>query len=74
MAPPTAPRIASVSGEEEKEKDEEEEGLVPVPLPSASDGVDGMGARSLYTSPVWVVGGALAVLNSCNLQSSRKER
>lgn len=72
----TEQRMASISGEEKKEKDEEE-GLIPVPLPSAGGailGVDGMGARSLYTSPVWVVGGALACLAAATVQSSRKQR
>eukprot|EP00903_Cladosiphon_okamuranus_P006675 g6516.t1 len=67
---------ASISGEEKKEKGEEE-GLVPAPAPSANGAilsVDGMGSRSLYTSPVWVVGGALACLSAATVQSSRKER
>lgn len=77
MATTTAARVASISGEETKENDEEE-GLIPAPLPSDANGailsVDGMGARSLYTSPVWVVGGALACLAAATVQSSRKER
>lgn len=78
MASPTATRIASFSGEEKKEGEGgEEEGLIAGQLPSDGGGnlsIDGMGARSLYTSPVWVVGGALACLAAAKVQSSREER
>lgn len=66
--------MASISGEEENE---EEKDVIPVPLPPTGGAIlspDGMGGRSLYTSPVWVVGGAIACLAAATVQSSRKER